>query len=128
MRIIIILLATLAFVFFMASIQVNFGMTEDQVLSGFYLALALCSPLIYWDASKNKIGNIKYGEKTIKIKPVFLAIIVMLWSGTILLYLFLRKKLLNDAKENPLEPTSMPREFAILLLVFLGLLFLGAST
>ena len=90
--------------------------------------LSVISVLIYYDATRHKIGRIK-GEKSFLNMPAggwaICAAYIYLTIITIPAYLICRPKLLTKAKTHPVEVGSVHKKVVFIVLVSIGLLWVA---
>lgn len=87
----------------------------------FSLLISACIIFVYYDATKNKIGKISSEKGFLNMKAGWWAVFTMLlWIVGFPLYLIKRKKLLEKADKNPVEPSSWRKIWlGLFILIFL---------
>ncbi len=92
-----------------------------------YFVRLLASQLIYWDATRNKIGKRNGKKGFVNITAGAWGCIALLgWLGivAIILYLYNRKKLIIDAKTNPV---ILSKKHRIIVHILLFIIPVGIS-
>lgn len=87
---------------------------ETVLVNIFTTAMAVCTPCVYYDATKNKIGKIPRAKGFFNIQAGMWGVAtLLLWILVFPAYLIKRSGLLEKTKQHPKEPIDINLKLGI---------------